>query len=205
MHALLGLAASHLTITSESGHSSLALSHRFLAIKGLNKALSKTPRTGHDGDALLASCFALTFQSSYMADGLLEFLTFLRGCKVVTAQLAKENVKISFDVALSDHSCASLPQVDGDPAINTDIIQGATSSLESMLNIIQEGDINLEFYNLLKDCVRTGRYSSQAGSCDHNLLNSRLLTKYRIHEAPSGIWTVGRNGSAQVSGIYSSR
>jgi hypothetical protein len=162
MHALLGLAASHLTITSDSDYSSSALSHRFLAIKGLNEALSITPRTGHDGDALLASCYALTFQSSYMTDGLQEFLTFLRGCNLVSAQLTKENVKVSFDFASNNRSKNLLPR-DDLPAINPDFVQEAASSLELLPSVIQESDINFELYNALNDCVQSSICRSQEG------------------------------------------
>jgi Fungal specific transcription factor domain len=205
MHALLGLAASHLTITSDSDYSSSALSHRFLAIKGLNEALSITPRKGHDGDALLASCYALTFQSSYMTDGLHEFLTFLRGCNLVSAQLIKENVRISFDFASGGHSKNSLLK-DDLPAINPDFVREAAFSLELLPSVIQGCDINLELYNALKDCVQSSTCSSQEGLFDlKSPLHSGIFTRVRIHEIPSNICTSRENGSAKVSRIYSSR
>ncbi|KFY96242.1 hypothetical protein V498_02781 [Pseudogymnoascus sp. VKM F-4517 (FW-2822)] len=62
MHAMLGLAATHLTAVTNVDYSEAALKHRLLAIQGFNKALSKKPEKEPDGDALLATMYSLTFQ-----------------------------------------------------------------------------------------------------------------------------------------------
>ncbi|KFY57515.1 hypothetical protein V496_06398 [Pseudogymnoascus sp. VKM F-4515 (FW-2607)] len=73
MHAMLGLAATHLTAVTNVDYSEAALKHRLLAIQGFNKALSKKPEKEPDGDALLATMYSLTFQSAFMSDSLMEF------------------------------------------------------------------------------------------------------------------------------------
>ncbi|CAG9937126.1 unnamed protein product, partial [Clonostachys rosea f. rosea IK726] len=85
VHAVLGLAASHLTLASrnEVDYSAHALSHRVQAINSLNTALSKPCASRAEGDARFATLMALTFQSSYMPDGMVDFLAMIRGCTVV--------------------------------------------------------------------------------------------------------------------------
>src|SRR5271167_690673 len=120
MHAILALAAQHLTITAEADYAALALSHRLLAIKGLNEALSKTPRTGSDGDALLAACYALAFQSSYMSDGINEFLTLVRGINLVSIQLLVDRVDLSFTISPTRHEEYMGPRLDNLPLVDAD-------------------------------------------------------------------------------------
>ncbi|RFU28472.1 hypothetical protein B7463_g7851, partial [Scytalidium lignicola] len=103
MHAILGLAASHLELLTSVDYRALALSHRLLAIKGSNEAIDKGLRCGNDADALLATCYALTFQSTYMSDGLLDFLQMARGCSVLSNQLMIENLPMSFGKAAKHH------------------------------------------------------------------------------------------------------
>ncbi len=79
--ALLGLGASHLGVVTSANYSNSALSHRIASISGLNQQLLKAHLARADSDATLGALLALTFQSAYMADGMVEFLTMVRGCK----------------------------------------------------------------------------------------------------------------------------
>ncbi|KAH8887678.1 hypothetical protein GQ53DRAFT_726027 [Thozetella sp. PMI_491] len=85
IHAMLGLAASHLDLCSEGSFSAPALTHRVTAIKLLNEALGRPCTSKAEGDARFAAMMALTFQASYLADGMIEFLSMTRGCQVVAA------------------------------------------------------------------------------------------------------------------------
>jgi hypothetical protein len=82
-HAVLALGASHLGLCNGKDYRSDAISHRVSAIASLNTALSTPCPTKEEGDARYATLMALTFQSSYMDDGMSEFLAMLRGCSVV--------------------------------------------------------------------------------------------------------------------------
>jgi hypothetical protein len=86
MHAIW-LSATHLELLTGVSLGSLALHRRVLAVRGSNTVLSRRIRTGSDGDALLGSCYLLTFQSSYMKDGILEFFPMIRGCALLSDQL----------------------------------------------------------------------------------------------------------------------
>ncbi|EWG54480.1 hypothetical protein FVEG_17328 [Fusarium verticillioides 7600] len=83
-HAMLAVGASHLGLCNGNDYNSDAISHRVKAIKSLNSALSTPCQTKEEGDARYATLMALTWQSSYMPDGMQEFLSMLRGCTIVS-------------------------------------------------------------------------------------------------------------------------
>ncbi|OAA67833.1 c6 zinc finger domain containing protein [Niveomyces insectorum RCEF 264] len=64
-----------------------------------------TPTTPmfEEGNALMAACFALTFQSVALDDGLAEYMTFIRGIIVVALQMYLKGARILFrDLVGSD-------------------------------------------------------------------------------------------------------
>lgn len=77
---MLGLGASHLSLLSPGDHGKSALKHRVTAIQALNEHLSKPNLSHVDSDAAFGAMLALTFQAAYMADGLVDFFTMVRGC-----------------------------------------------------------------------------------------------------------------------------
>ena len=97
MHAILALGASHLDRAAlTNDHTTSIIVHRGHAIKGLNEALTKTDRTSEESDVMLATTYALTFQASYMGDGLIDFITMVRGCALVTEKIRKEGIETAF-------------------------------------------------------------------------------------------------------------
>lgn len=83
IHSILALAASHLDAVSTASVAQEAISHRILAVKSLNDALSIPPKSRSECDARMAAALALAFQSSHLEDGLFEFLTMVRGCNLI--------------------------------------------------------------------------------------------------------------------------
>jgi hypothetical protein len=81
---------------STSNLGEVALSHRILAIKGLNEALSKPPKTRTDADALLGSCYALSMQSSFLGKSVEDFLVMFRGCRLIIEQQWRRNLGSAF-------------------------------------------------------------------------------------------------------------
>jgi hypothetical protein len=77
---MLGLGASHLNLRIPKKFNTQALAHRSRAISSLNSVLSKQNITQAEGDAAFATVLALTFQSSYLPDGMVDFITMVRGC-----------------------------------------------------------------------------------------------------------------------------
>ncbi|KAH6640391.1 hypothetical protein F5144DRAFT_599084 [Chaetomium tenue] len=86
-HSIIGLAAQHLTTCTTSDFSIQALDHRVSAIGALNEALSRPCLSRSDADARFAAAIALTFQSSYMPDGMMDFFRMLRGWMVIQTTL----------------------------------------------------------------------------------------------------------------------
>ncbi|CAH0042305.1 unnamed protein product [Clonostachys rhizophaga] len=84
VHSMLGLAASHLCLNGGGDHEAEALEHRIKSIKLLNQALCKPPTSKTESDARFSTLMVLTFQSSYMPDGMLEIFHMIRGCMILT-------------------------------------------------------------------------------------------------------------------------
>ncbi|ETN45863.1 uncharacterized protein HMPREF1541_00044 [Cyphellophora europaea CBS 101466] len=137
MHALLGLAATHLQLLAHyrgdrvvregggggGGLDAKAIHHRTHALAGLHGALQEVPvppppSSAQGGGlvegggncwsqahatALLACAYALTFQATYMPDGLEEFVTMVRGCALITGQIGERGFESFFDLREGAH------------------------------------------------------------------------------------------------------
>ena len=99
IHSILALAASHLDAVSSANVAEEAISHRILAVKSLNEALSVPPKTRMECDARMAAALALAFQSSHLDDGLFEFLTMVRGCNLIAADESLMGAGSAFQVS----------------------------------------------------------------------------------------------------------
>ena len=156
------MAASHFELVTGENLASTAIHHRILAIKGSNEAMSHPRRSGSEADALLASCFLLAFQSSYMKDGLGEFFRTIRGCNLVSDQLRAEKLPMSFYMSGKVHFNFMQQRLDDLPVINEELIGGAKRSL---LVIAPELDrpSNLGFYQGLLDTIEAAPRSSLKG------------------------------------------
>lgn len=86
IHSILALAASHLDAISSANVGAEALSHRVIAVRSLNEALSHPAQSRSECDARMAAALALAFQSSHLQDGLAEFLTMIRGCNIIAGK-----------------------------------------------------------------------------------------------------------------------
>lgn len=75
IHAILGASALHLSLISSDNYAREALSHRVTSIQALNSALSEPAASAAEADARFLTAFVLAYQSSYMPDGMYEFLS----------------------------------------------------------------------------------------------------------------------------------
>ena len=133
MHAILGNAASHLQLLTGEPLTEVALRHRILAIRGSNEALSKTSRSGSDSDALLASCYLLAYQSSYMADGMQECFRILRGCLMLDVQLKAEKLPMAFFLPHQSHFDIMQERLLDLPVLEEGVVNDAKASLQAVL------------------------------------------------------------------------
>ena len=162
MHAILGLAASHLEIATGQDLKSAAIRHRVLAIKGLNAAISQTHRSGSDADALLAACYALTFQSVYMSDGLPEFFQMVRGCSLLSEQLKSENIPTAFFLTERDHFQYMEEKLLDLPIISKELVDGAERSLTALPPLFTQPS-HPHFYRLLIAVIDALKLGSLGG------------------------------------------
>jgi hypothetical protein len=172
-HAVLGIAASHLNGFSSSQLHSEALSHRLLAIKGLNEALSTPPKSSADADAMLATCYALATQSTFMHDSIREFFTMLRGAQLIMAQQWPKKLGTVFQ-SLDSHeqlqvACSRLkvPRV-----IDTELIEEAKGSLMQIWPLCTT-DAHRMVLQAALDVIHALNISSQKGL--HLTLSSSII------------------------------
>ncbi|OAP60720.1 hypothetical protein AYL99_05722 [Fonsecaea erecta] len=98
MSALLALAASHMSaLTGVDNDQSTALWHKGRAISGLKNALNKSHHSSIEYDVMLATCYALAFQSALLPGSAVDFATFVRGCALVTGRIQDEGKQSIFN------------------------------------------------------------------------------------------------------------
>ena len=96
MHALLALAASHREKLVQAHDQDAGVRHGAAALKGLNWALTKAPASAAEGDAIVATCYALMMRSWFMDDGLQSFIVLLRSSAMVEDQVRQTAVGSTF-------------------------------------------------------------------------------------------------------------
>ncbi|KAI1083899.1 hypothetical protein F5B20DRAFT_525952 [Whalleya microplaca] len=152
MHAILGLAASDL-MAQDPSLVTFAMIHRLKAIKAIKKTLNKVSETNtfEEGNALMATCFALTFQSVFLEDGMGEFMTFCRGVLIVIIQMACKGVKFVFSNLIDEDQKAILkPMMESMPPIQRDWTDKAVAGIRN-LELLCKHQVEIEHYRILLD------------------------------------------------------
>jgi hypothetical protein len=153
MHAILGFAASEL-ISTDASLISAAMSHRVKAIKAIKKRLaeaSKMNTTYEEANALVATCFALTFQSASLDDGLAEYLTFIRGIVIVAMQMMFRNIRPMFENLMGNDQHEFLaPAMESLPLIQTGWADMAAEAINGLRPLCME-QVELEYHEKLTD------------------------------------------------------
>lgn len=163
MHALLALGASHLTrISSQDDYNTTAIVHRGQAIKGLNQALAKGTRGYGESDALLAACYALTFQAFYMGDGMVDFITLVRGCALITEQINKDQSQTAFNLEKDNHFRLMAPRLDFLPTLDPTLITPAILSVEALRPLLRTL-MDHHFHSALLSVLFALQESSKSG------------------------------------------
>ena len=137
MHAILGLAASDLSEQRDPGLVAAAMAHRLKAIKAIKKTLADAPRAGDDGfeegNALMATCFALTFQSVLLDDGMVEYMTFIRGVIIVGIQMYLKGARLLFGRFLGESQAEVLrPFLEKVPLVGSGWAGAAVAAIEGL-------------------------------------------------------------------------
>ncbi|KAI0843419.1 hypothetical protein F5Y06DRAFT_254907 [Hypoxylon sp. FL0890] len=143
MHAILGFAASDL-MSQDPSLVTFAMMHRLKAIKAIKKTLNEAPKSDNfeEGNALVATCFVLTFQSAILDDGMVEFMTFCRGIVIVTMQMITKGSKFLFsNYQQSDPQNLLKPFIEAVPPIRHEWVAMAVSSVRALEPLLGSDDI----------------------------------------------------------------
>ncbi|CBX92134.1 predicted protein [Plenodomus lingam JN3] len=120
IHSILALAASHLNPMSHSSLTAQALQHRILALNSLHEALSTPPESAAEQDARIAATMALAFQSSYLDNGMSEFLLMIRGCIIIANNNTTQSLSASlFNVSIPSYKPLKNPYKNAQAQENT--------------------------------------------------------------------------------------
>jgi hypothetical protein len=164
MHSMLGLGASHLAMTApdSSELASRGLTHRVTAINKLNAVLSTPAQDRAEADARFATFMVLVFQSACLPDGLLDFITILRGCV-----MQGDNTKPGsfFTHFREQEHLLTMEQKFNDIVIeplDITILTGATNSLKQLESYCRPG-VELEFHAMLVNSVQAAHISPKFG------------------------------------------
>jgi hypothetical protein len=152
MHAILGLAASDL-MSKDPSLVTFAMQHRLKAIKAIKKTLTDVPKsnTFEEGNALMATCFALTFQSVCLDDGMAEFMTFCRGIVIVAIQMYCKGAKFLFSNFVHEDSMAILkPLMEILPPIPREWTDMAVTAIQA-IGPLCKNQVEIEYHQLLLD------------------------------------------------------
>lgn len=135
MHAILGYSASELMHT-DSSLVTAAMNHRMKAIRAIKKRLSEASKVDtnyEEANALIATCFALTFQSVSLDDGLAEYMTFIRGILVVALQMAFRGIKPVFPTLFEEQQNELLaPFMEDLPLVQRGLADAAVEAIRNL-------------------------------------------------------------------------
>ncbi|KAE9573813.1 hypothetical protein CGMCC3_g10091 [Colletotrichum fructicola] len=151
MHAILGMAACDL-MAQDPSLLAFAMAHRVKAIKAIKKSLAGLPTKGTNtehANALVATCFALTFQSTSFEDGMGEFMTFIRGILIIGAQMMCKGIKPVFVNMLDQDSRAVLePKMVNLPLIRQEWADGAVEAIGALRHLCRD-EVEIQYYDII--------------------------------------------------------
>lgn len=136
-----------------------ALSYRVKSITSLNEAISQPNLSIAQGNAMLATCFVLLFQSVLLEDGLVEYMGFMRGIIAVCHHMGSHNLRFLFCNML-DQTGIVQESLQEAPLINPELPRGACRSLERFGSLI-ENPREVEYYGYLL-CMARDLFTSSA-------------------------------------------
>jgi hypothetical protein len=174
MHAILGYSASDLISTSEPGLAEAAMAHRVKAIRAIKRALGNSAATEQpgtdmfeEGNALMATCFALTYQSVFLDDGMVEYMTFIRGIVIVAIQMYVKGAKLLFGHLMGGNVQKEKlePHISQIPLIEKSWTDRAVEGIEGLEALVDgEGrEVERRFWELLGEMARMLYVSSWKG------------------------------------------
>lgn len=130
--------------------------------------------TYEEANALVATCFALTFQSVSLDDGLAEYLTFIRGIVIVAMQMMFRNIRPMFENLMGNEQMDLLaPAMESLPLIQRGWADMAAEAINGLRPLCME-QVELEYHAKLTDIVEKLFTNSFDGMLPHQSLHKHL-------------------------------
>lgn len=149
-----------------------SISHRIKSIESLNKAVAGGISSWEQGNAMIATCFTLLFQSVLLNDGLSEYISFLRGILAIGMQMGQRKMKFVFTRLWGEAAHPRPDELEHAPLINDELVSSACRSFEKMYPLCKT-KTEIGMYGLLLNMARNLVTSSQEGE-SHNCLKNSL-------------------------------
>jgi hypothetical protein len=147
----------------------IALNYRLKAITSLKVAISSGLQTFEKGNAMLGTCYNLFAQSTLIEDGVIEYMTFIRGCIVLGLQMLAQKMQFVFHSMWGQDNVARLsPGLIAAPLIDGERARAACASLERCKTLCEKA-AELEMLGYLLSSARSLLTSSHAGMLEELL------------------------------------
>lgn len=118
----------------------------------------------------VATCFALTFQSVILDDGMTEFMTFIRGIVLVSMQMVTKGTRPLFsNLQQSDPQKLLKPIIESIPPISSTFIMSASHSIRGLAELCRS-DLEIQYQQFLVgivDALPTSSYLAYEILCKH--------------------------------------
>jgi len=165
LHAMLALSASDLACHSDDNMELIptSISHRIKSIESLNRAVAAGIKSWQQGNAMIATCFTLLFQSVLLNDGLSEYLSFLRGILAIGMQMGQRRMKFVFERLWGEEQYqARAGELAAVGLIDEQLVSSACRSFEKMFPLCTT-KTEIGMYGLLLSMARSLVTSSKEG------------------------------------------
>ncbi|KAH6661670.1 hypothetical protein EV126DRAFT_447479 [Verticillium dahliae] len=171
-----------------------AMVHRTKAIRAMKKSIAGLPRRGlthEQANALISACFALTFQSVLLEDGMPEYMAFIRGIVVVGMQMATRRIRPIFsNIMEEDASALMQPVMEKLAPLPRAWVDGAVAGIENLAPLCGAPDSTAtEYHARLLDMAVTLRRSSWEGYhqvmvllAAHWIALKQIMAEITLHE-----------------------
>ena len=112
----------------------------------------------------MATCFALTYQSVLLEDGMAEYMTFIRGIVIVAIQMYCRGARLLFGHLLGDKSKEALqPHMEGLPLIEADWVGRAVKGIAGLGPLVEGMEVEGRYWELIGEMGRMLGVSSWKG------------------------------------------
>lgn len=113
---------------------------------------------------MFATCYNLFVQSTLIDDGLIDYMTFIRGSIIISKQMLAQGMEFVFHSIWGDDSVSTLnPSLKDAPLIDADRVKAACKSLEGFKHLCL-GQVETEMHGLLLSTARALFASSWDGT-----------------------------------------